>query len=236
MDFSSKNISTLLYVSEASLSRFAKKCGFKGYREFLFRYLEVFHEDKEIVDDRTKAVFNSYQELLNKSYNLIDEEQMWSIVNKLSTYKRVYIYGMGSSGVAATEFKLRFIRIGIDVEAITDSHLMKMNSVRINEECLVIGISISGRTQPVISSLRAAKEQGAYTILITSKQKPEVKESCDDSLLVAVIKNLEYGNVISPQFPILIMLDILYSFLLESDKLHKEAMHDYTLKELEKQE
>ena len=29
-DFSSKNISIQLYVSEATLSRFAKKCGYKG--------------------------------------------------------------------------------------------------------------------------------------------------------------------------------------------------------------
>ena len=233
MDFSSRNISTLLYVSEASLSRFAKKCGFKGYREFVFRYQEVFHEEKEVIDDRTIAVFNSYQELLNKSYNLLDEDLLANLVKKLATSKRVYIYGMGSSGIAATEIKLRFIRIGIDVEAITDSHLMKMNSVRINEDSLVIGISISGKTQPVLSSLRAAKERGAYSVLITSKQKPEFSELCDDVLLVAVLKNLEYGNVISPQFPILIMLDILYSFLLQSDKVQMEAMHDYTLNALE---
>lgn len=37
-DFSSKGISGLLYVSEASLHRFAKKCGYKGYREFIFSY------------------------------------------------------------------------------------------------------------------------------------------------------------------------------------------------------
>ena len=233
MDFSSKNISTLLYVSEASLSRFAKKCGLKGYREFIFRYQEVFHEEKEVVDDRTMAVLNSYQELLNKSYNLLDEDQLRDIVKKIATSKRVYVYGMGSSGLAATEFKIRFIRIGIDVEAITDSHLMKMNSVRINEDSLVIGISISGKTQSVLSSLRAAKERGGYTVLITSKQKTEFSELCDDVILVAVLKNLEYGNVISPQFPILIMLDILYTFLLQSDKLHKEAMHDYTLNALE---
>ncbi len=32
-DFSSKTVAAKLYVSEASLSRFAQKCGFKGYRE-----------------------------------------------------------------------------------------------------------------------------------------------------------------------------------------------------------
>ena len=38
MDFSSKNISKRLYVSEAALSRFSKKCGYKGYRELIFSY------------------------------------------------------------------------------------------------------------------------------------------------------------------------------------------------------
>lgn len=234
MDFSSKNISSLLYVSEASLSRFAKKCGFQGYREFLFRYQEGFEEEKEAVNDRTKSVLVSYQELLNKSYNLLDEIQLQRIVSKLSKYKRVYIYGKGSSGLAASEFQFRFMRIGLDVEAITDTHLMKMNSVRINKESLVIGISISGKTESVKTSLRAAKERGAYTVLITSKQLPEYVEYYDDVLLVAVLKNLEYGNVISPQFPILIMMDILYGYYLQLDKLQKEALHDYTLSALEK--
>ena len=40
-DFSSKNISGLLYVSEASLSRFAQKCGFHGYREFIYEYKQT---------------------------------------------------------------------------------------------------------------------------------------------------------------------------------------------------
>ena len=38
MDFSSKNISKRLYVSEAALSRFSKKSGYKGYRELIFSY------------------------------------------------------------------------------------------------------------------------------------------------------------------------------------------------------
>ena len=38
IDLSSKSVSKKLYVSEASLSRFAKKCGYKGYREFVFHY------------------------------------------------------------------------------------------------------------------------------------------------------------------------------------------------------
>ena len=39
-DLSARHVSELLYVSEASLSRFAKKCGYTGYREFVYRYQE----------------------------------------------------------------------------------------------------------------------------------------------------------------------------------------------------
>ena len=71
---------------------------------------------------------------------------------------RIYVYGKGSSGTVGTEMKLRFMRIGVNIEAITDEHIMKMNSVLLDGECGVIGISISGKTETVIDSLKAAKK------------------------------------------------------------------------------
>ena len=62
--------------------------------------------------------------------------------------------------------KLRFMRIGVNIEAITDEHIMKMNSVLLDGECGVIGISISGKTETVIDSLKAAKKCGAAVVLI----------------------------------------------------------------------
>ena len=38
VDFSIEELSKELFVSKASISRFVKKCGFKGYREFLYQY------------------------------------------------------------------------------------------------------------------------------------------------------------------------------------------------------
>ena len=42
MDFSAQNVARKIFVSEASLSRFAKKCGFHGYREFIYQYEKTF--------------------------------------------------------------------------------------------------------------------------------------------------------------------------------------------------
>ena len=45
-NLAAKAVAERLFVSEASLSRFAKKCGYKGYREFLFYYLDSFVEQR----------------------------------------------------------------------------------------------------------------------------------------------------------------------------------------------
>ena len=47
---------------------------------------------------------------------------------------------------------------------------------------------------------------------------------------------MNHGNVISPQFPILVMLDIIYSYYVEQDKYEKEVLHDNTLRALEEGE
>ncbi|NCC43584.1 MAG: MurR/RpiR family transcriptional regulator, partial [Clostridia bacterium] len=150
MDFSSKNISSMLFVSEASLSRFAKKCGYKGYREFVFHYRESFEEENQNITGQMRMVFDAYQELLNKSYNLVDENQLRRVVEMMSQKNRVFVYGRGSSGLAAQEMKIRFMRLGLDMDAIDDSDVMRMNAAVINEQCLVIGISISGKKEEVI--------------------------------------------------------------------------------------
>ena len=112
VDFSSKSISERLFVSEASLSRFAKKCGYRGYREFIYQYEETFVEKQESITGNTRMILNAYQELLNKTYSLVDEAQIARISRYLNQAERVFVCGTGSSGLAAREMELRFMRIG----------------------------------------------------------------------------------------------------------------------------
>ncbi len=229
VDISSKNLSKILFVSEASISRFAKKCGFDGYREFSFVYKQSFEKSTpNITESYTKQVLDTYEELLNKSYTLIDEKQIQRIVNLFSIKKRVYIYGRGSSGLVAQEMKLRLMRLGVNVEAISDSHIMKMNSVLMDEECLVIGISVSGNTQEVINSLKVAYSRGSSVVLITSKKDENMESYCNEILYIAVKEHLENGKAISPQFPVLVIVDIFYAHFLQSDRLRKEELHSNT--------
>lgn len=50
--------------------------------------------------------------------------------------------------------------------------------------------------------------------------------------LNASLQHLNLGNVISPQFPILVMLDVIYSYYVEQDKFARETWHDDTVQAL----
>ena len=75
MDFSSGRMAKMLHVSEASLSRFAKKMGYSGYREFIYNYQPSIAE-RPNVEEQTIHVLYSYEELLQKTYSLIREPQI----------------------------------------------------------------------------------------------------------------------------------------------------------------
>lgn len=228
-DFSGKKLANKLFVSEASLSRFAQKCGFRGYREFIYQYSENFVEKQEDMADNVSQVLSTYQELLNKTYSLVDENQLKRVINYLVNSEKVFVCGKGSSGLAASEMELRFMRIGVDIDSITDSDQMKMRAVFQNEKNLVFGVSISGETEEVLYFLKEAHKKNANTVLITSQIRDSYEEFCSEVILVPSLRHLNHGNVISPQFPISIMVDILYSHFVQRDKNNRAKMHGDTI-------
>lgn len=233
MDFSAKNMAKVLFTSEATLSRFAQKCGFDGYRQFIYRYREGLQNEKDNpVEVGTRHILKTYQELLNKSYSLLDEKQIKRVSRLIAEKRKVFIYGKGSSGIAAQEFKMRLMRLGIDIESITDSHVMTMSSAVLKEDTLALGITVSGKTNEVVRVVKTAKSKGASTAIISSVHLRKWDAFCDEVLPVPTKEKLDLGKLISPQFPVLILCDILYANVLGYDRKDKEALHDLTLAEL----
>ena len=234
-DLSSKNIAKCLYVSEASLSRFAKKCGYKGYRELSFSYekdLEYEQSGIPIHKDVThfaKKVYGYYQNILRENCERVDAQQVRRIVEMLDNCRRVIIYGVGSSGIAAREIQFRFMRLGLDVEAITDPHMIRMHSAVVDDNYLVIGLSLSGQTSEVLDALCAAKKNKGKVIFVTANPESQIVECCDEILHVADMKNLDFGNKISPQFPMLVVFDVLYAYYMEKDSYRKTQKHKDTI-------
>ena len=225
-DLSSQQVTQKLHISQAALTRFAKKCGFTGYREFVFQY----HHQASKPDTHshkhsplTKRVLRSYSIMREQTQDLIDEEQLERVAQLIDDAERVYFFGTGSSGLIAREMKLRFMRLGVVCEALTDQDGFAWTTSIMDENCLVLGFSLSGTTQSVLDSLLDAKEMGAKTILFTSAPNKN-SQAYTETVLVASHSQSSYIQRISAQLPMLILIDLIYAYFLEINRDSKEKI------------
>ena len=215
-----------LYVSKASLSRFAQKLGFHGFQEFIYCYtadLESLNLTKSLHPSDRK-VCEDYAYILSESQKNIEEASLKKAVEMICESKRILIYGDGLSGYAAKEFMIRFKRLGFLVEAYTDDFMMQTNSAMAQSATLVIGISLCGNTRNTILGLKKAQENGAKTLLITSLH--EKKHKFDTVLYAASMPRMNSGMFISPQMPILFIIDLLFGRITHMDDSYIANYHD----------
>ena len=225
-DLSSQQVTQKLHISQAALTRFAKKCGFTGYREFVFQYQHQAskpdtHSHKH--SPLTKRVLRSYTIMREQTQDLIDEEQLERVAQLINDAERVYFFGTGSSGLIAREMKLRFMRLGVVCEALTDQDGFAWTTSIMDENCLVLGFSLSGTTQSVLDSLLDAMEMGAKTILFTSAPNKN-SQAYTETILVASHSQSSYIQRISAQLPMLILIDLIYAYFLEINRDSKEKI------------
>lgn len=225
-DLSSQQVTQKLHISQAALTRFAKKCGFTGYREFVFQYQHQAskpdtHSHKH--SPLTKRVLRSYSIMREQTQDLIDEEQLERVAQLIDDAERVYFFGTGSSGLIAREMKLRFMRLGVVCEALTDRDGFAWTTSIMDENCLVLGFSLSGTTQSVLDSLLDAKEMGAKTILFTSAPNKN-SQAYTETVLVASHSQSSYIQRISAQLPMLFLTDLIYAYFLEINRDSKEKI------------
>lgn len=226
-DLSSLQVAQTLHISQAALTRFAKKCGFKGYREFSFQYLQDLQKAQTEADSMqsslSRHVLYNYNQIHQQTKELIDEEKLERVAQIIEEADRVYFFGTGSSGLVARDMKLRFMRLGVVCEALTDQDGFAWTTSILDKNCLVIGFSLSGQTQSIIDSLIDAKNMGAKTILVTG-QPEKIQEDFTEVVPVALQSKPEFILRISAQFPMLLIIDLIYAFFLEINREKKERI------------
>jgi DNA-binding MurR/RpiR family transcriptional regulator len=169
--------------SYATISRFCKKIGFSGYKEFkstlindLASHIDIRYED--YVEDfsigtntPTKQVCEMVHEYSVRSIEhtalILDVGTIDTTVEKLIQAHFLYCIGSGTSNVSAHYAYIKFFRLGIPCQYEADSTLFRMRAGIMTEQDVLLAISSSGRTPSVIDAARIAKENGAFVISLS---------------------------------------------------------------------
>ncbi|MCD9527836.1 MurR/RpiR family transcriptional regulator [Photobacterium carnosum] len=225
------NLSQIVNAGDATIIRFCRTLGFKGYQDFKMelaievsnfqgREKEIFdtyvtpEDNAEMIGHKLKTAIES---VLSETMNLLDFQCLESVAEILKDTKAIYFFGVGSSGLTAESAKHKFMRIGLNVDAFTNNHFMYIKSSLIHAGDVAIGISHSGSSIETTKALRLAKENGAVTIAITHNPRSDITKFSDYVLVNGNQQGQLQGDSIGTKISQFFVLDLIYTLLVQHD-------------------
>lgn len=207
-------------VADATVFRFAKRLGYKGYQAMRIAFASEFisftkdiHEKIDDSDDEktiAEKVFKSNIRTLEDTLQVIDQERLKSAVNALVSARKIDFYGNGGSGSIAMDAHHKFLRNGLLTSCYTDGHLQTMSAAQLTDKDVVVCISHSGTSRDVLHALDVAKSNGATTIGITHFAKTPLSEKADIVFMTVSLETEYRSEALASRLAQLSIIDALY--------------------------
>jgi RpiR family carbohydrate utilization transcriptional regulator len=179
------------HVSKPTVVRFCRSVGYDGLADFKRKLAGSVNEGvpfvHRAVDDDDKAgdiivkvVDNAVAALLryrNAAASQSVERAIAGLAAAGAAGGRVEFYGVGNSGIVALDAQHKFLRLGVNAQAVSDGHMQVIAATMLAaRDCAVI-ISNSGRSRDLFDVADIARRKGALVIVITASGSPLALEA-----------------------------------------------------------
>lgn len=224
-------------TSEATVVRTCKKLGYGGFQDFKITVAQeivnpvktIFEEADE--NDDCYTIFNkkigNVISTLHYTAGVVDKDQIEQAAQKIIKTNRIVFFGSGNSASIALDGAHKFMRVGKNSAALSDSHMQIIAASGLKEGDVAIGISHSGSSRNVVDALKVAKKHGAVTIAITNYSKSPITEVADIILHTASEETKYHVIALSSRLAQLTIIDTLYIYTALRTQSHStELMHN----------
>ena len=212
--------------SYATISRFCKKVGFNGFKDFKNSLIQDVMRNNSIEDnikDFTIAknasvatvcekIFDFSCKILEDSISILDVSTIEKAVDKILAAKAVHFIGAGTSGVSARYAFTKFFRLGISCFYESDPVIFKMKASILSDMDVLFAISSSGRTASIVESARIAKKNNTCVISLSDFAISPLTKASDINLYTTPRNTSLFLNM---EMPLIIgqitLIDIIYS-------------------------
>ncbi len=206
-------------VGETTVLRLCRKLKFQGFQDFklslaqdLVKPTDHLHKEVTEEDDSqtlSHKIIATHIQTLEHTRVLLNAEQLEQTIELIVQAESLTFFGVGSSGLTASQAAHSFNRIGIRSSARQDTHFQAMEAALMDERSVAIGMSISGSTKDTLENLRIAKQAGAKIIAITSNARSPITKLADHVLLMVARENPLQGSSMAAKISQLAIIDIL---------------------------
>ena len=225
-------------ASQASIVRFAKKLGFKGYPDFKLSlsqdignrkaesHINIIHE--EIKSDDTfevvgKKIAHENIMAINNTCEITDFKQLESAVKAIGNADKIMIAGVGFSGIVAKDLYYKLLELGKHAIMETDTHMQLSCLSSMGKKDVLFVISHSGKTVEMYDIAKVAKDRGVKIISMTSIVPNPISDLANIKLGTVEMKSNFRSTALSPRISQLTVIDMIYIKLM----LENKKMQDY---------
>lgn len=230
-------------VSEPTVNRFCRRLDTKGFPDFKLHlaqslangtpYVNRHVEENDGPEAYTAKIFESTMACLDNARQSIDIHQINRAVDLMTQANQLSFFGLGASSAVAKDAQNKFFRFNVPVVCFDDVLMMRMSAINSQVGNVVVLISHTGRTKPLVDIARLARENDATVIGITGKESPLAKE-CHLVLSMDVPEDTDIYMPMSSRIAQLVMVDVLATGFtlrrgnkfLENLKRVKESLRD----------
>ncbi len=208
-------------VADASVHRFCRTMGLKGYQEFKMKLslsISLEEEEKEEfsgykVDSlqyTMDQIMDGHISALKETRMLLNMDDVEKAVQMLEEAEQIYFFGVGDSLLTAMEARNKFLRITPKVHCVEEAHMASMIASMMNKGDLLVIISYSGSTKDNIHVAELARKAGARLLGITRFLKSPLTRYMDLILLCGSSEGPLEGGSMGVKMSQLYIVDILF--------------------------
>lgn len=214
-------------VAEATVSRFCRRLGYKGYNAFklaianatagIRRDADLRMREGDSLEEMSERICAADTAALTQTLTLLKPEAIRRAVDLLHEAGRVYCMGQGGSMLIASEAAHLFTTAGEKFFAVSDSHMQMIRAANMNARDAVLFFSYSGATRDMMETLTVARARGARILLVTRFSKSPGSSLADVVLQCGAKESpLQIGSV-AAKIAQLYLLDVLFAEYCQRD-------------------
>ncbi len=232
-------------ASEATISRFCRKCNMNGFHHLKISLAKEIVESKEheipvsndideynIGQSLQNILANKIEEL-KQTVSMINEKKLKEILDLLKNAKNVQLVAVGNTIPVALDGTYKFNQIGIPTVSNTIWETQIAYTFNLTKEDVIIAISNSGASKRLMNMIDIANEKGATTISITNNEHSPLAMSSKYHITTATREKLFLDEYYFSRVSASMVIEILYLFLTvgkkdvyESISRHEQSIAD----------
>ena len=216
-------LAELIGVSDATVVRFCKSLGYKGFQEFkICAAMETipssqqYHPKLQKDDDPEeicKKIFSTEITALQRTLQALDMETVAQVGHILSQASRIVFAGTGASMLVCQDAHHKFLQIGIHVSAAEDKDIQLMEAALLRPGDVLFAVSHSGNNLHVLHAAELGKSCGATVVGLTQVGKNNLAQIADYTITTVSEETIFRSEAASTRLAQLAVIDSLIAIV-----------------------